>query len=120
MTGGELIALSEDQNLIADRLFLMLSYAPDGDVETVMEHLPDHLAYWDKMEERKAMFVAGPLIPADPSDEFSGDGMVVISAPSYEEAKEIAEEDPMHKAGARTFELRPWLLNHMNTDALSG
>lgn len=120
MTGGELIALSEDQNLIADRLYLMTSYASDGDVDTVMQHLPEHLAYWDEMEERNAMFVAGPLIPADPSDDFSGDGMVVIAAASYQEAKEIAEEDPMHKAGARTFELRPWLLNHMNTDALSG
>ncbi|MFP3906905.1 MAG: YciI family protein [Acidimicrobiales bacterium] len=119
MTGDELIALSKERGLIADRLFLMMSYASDGDTEAVMQHLPEHLAYWDEMEQRKAMFVAGPLIPADQSDDFSGEGIVVISAPSYQEAKEIADEDPMHKAGVREFELRPWLLNHMNTDALS-
>lgn len=119
MTGEELIALSEEKGLMADRLFLMMSYASDGDIEAVMEHLPDHLAYWDEMEKQGAMFVAGPLIPADPSQDFSGDGVVVISADSFKEAEKMAEEDPMHQAGARDFELRPWLLNHMSTDALS-
>ncbi len=38
-------------------------------------------------------------------------GMVIIRAGSLAEAKEIAGRDPMHKSGARTCTVRPWLLN---------
>ncbi len=37
--------------------------------------------------------------------------MVVIRAASLEEAKSIAASDPMHKSGARSFTVRPWLMN---------
>ena len=37
--------------------------------------------------------------------------MVIIRAGSLAAAKAIAETDPMHKSGARTFRVRPWLLN---------
>ena len=37
--------------------------------------------------------------------------MVIIRASSLTEAREIAATDPMHKSGARSFEVRPWLLN---------
>ena len=40
-----------------------------------------------------------------------GEGMVIIRANSLSEAKEIAATDPMHKSGARSFTVRPWLLN---------
>ena len=37
--------------------------------------------------------------------------MVIIRANTLSEAKEIANSDPMHKSGARSFIVRPWLLN---------
>ena len=37
--------------------------------------------------------------------------MVIIRANSLSEAKQIAATDPMHKSGARSFTVRPWLLN---------
>ena len=37
--------------------------------------------------------------------------MVIIKASSLAEAKEIAVTDPMHRSGARSFTVRPWLLN---------
>ncbi|MFQ5911558.1 MAG: YciI family protein [Nitrospinota bacterium] len=37
--------------------------------------------------------------------------MVIIRAGSLAEAKEIAASDPMHKSGARSFTVRPWLMN---------
>jgi uncharacterized protein len=37
--------------------------------------------------------------------------MVVIRANSLAEAQAIAAEDPMHKSGARTYRVRPWLVN---------
>ena len=40
--------------------------------------------------------------------------MVIIKANFLSEAKEIAATDPMHKSGARSFTVRPWLLNEGN------
>ncbi len=37
--------------------------------------------------------------------------MVIVRAGSLAEARKIAEADPMHARGARTFRIRPWLLN---------
>jgi|TARA_B110000046_G_scaffold123966_1_gene130481 uncharacterized protein len=38
-------------------------------------------------------------------------GMVILRANSVEYAREIAAKEPMHVAGARTFQVRPWLMN---------
>jgi hypothetical protein len=40
-----------------------------------------------------------------------GDGMIVLRAKNLAEARTIAENDPMHKSGARKFRVRPWLIN---------
>ncbi|MGY2290958.1 hypothetical protein ACW9H6_13650 [Pseudomonas sp. SDO528_S397] len=37
--------------------------------------------------------------------------MFIIRATSIQHAKEIAAQDPMHQCGARTFSVRPWLVN---------
>ena len=56
------------------------------------------------------MFGAGPFW-ADDEKTWEGEGMVIIRAGSLAEAEKIAAEDPMHKSGARSFRVRPWLLN---------
>ena len=47
----------------------------------------------------------------DDEDAWEGDGLVVVRAGSRAEAIAIAERDPMHKSGARTFKVRPWMIN---------
>ena len=42
--------------------------------------------------------------------------MVIIRANSIDHAKEIASNNPMHKSGARSFTIRPWLLNEGNIE----
>ena len=37
--------------------------------------------------------------------------MVIIRAGSLAEAKEIAVSDAIHRSGARSFTVRPWLMN---------
>jgi uncharacterized protein YciI len=56
------------------------------------------------------MFGAGPMWN-DAEDAWEGEGMVVVRAGSLTEAKALAASDPMHKAGARSFTVRPWLIN---------
>ena len=40
-----------------------------------------------------------------------GTGMIVYRAESMEAARAIADGDPMHSSGARTYVLRKWLIN---------
>ena len=39
------------------------------------------------------------------------DRMIIIRADSMEHARKIADADPMHKAGVRSYTLRKWFLN---------
>ena len=83
---------------------------PAGDGEAVRNTLPDHLAYQRSLEEAGSLVFAGPL--SDSSGEaMEGVGLIVYRALSLAEARRLAEADPMHKAGARRFTLRRWLVN---------
>jgi len=83
---------------------------PAGDPAAIKANLPDHLAYQAEQEKRGALFLAGPLSD-ETGDQMEGMGQIIYRAASLEEAREIAENDPMHKSGARTFTLRRWLIN---------
>ena len=41
----------------------------------------------------------------------SGGGLIVYRAGSLDEARALAEADPMHRDGKRSFTLRRWLIN---------
>ena len=83
---------------------------PSGDAEAVKAALPDHLAYQREMEQKGRLVLAGPVSDLT-GEEMQGTGMIVYRAASMEEARALAEADPMHKAGARSFTLRKWLVN---------
>jgi len=83
---------------------------PVKGLEPVMEVLEQHLQYQISLEKRGILFGAGPFW-TDDEQEWRGEGMVVIRAENLAAARTIAAEDPMHAAGVRTFEIRPWLIN---------
>lgn len=83
---------------------------PANGLGPVMENLEDHLKFQVELEQKGIMFGAGPFWTED-EQRWEGEGMIIIRAGSIEEARKIAESDPMHASGARTFTLRPWLLN---------
>jgi uncharacterized protein YciI len=83
---------------------------PTNGLGPVMENLEKHLEFQIQLEKNGIMFGAGPFF-ADNESDWNGEGMVIIRAQSLKEAHEIASKDPMHMSGARTFKIRPWLLN---------
>ncbi len=105
----ELIEYSENHNLLAKRLFVVFSTATKG-IGPVMENLDPHVEWQTKLERDGIMFAAGPL-STDDEQYWEGDGLFVYRAESRVAAIELAERDPMHSSGARSFTVRPWLLN---------
>ena len=100
---------SKAKGLLGKRLYVIMT-EPTGGLEALAENLDAHLAFQKDLEARGIMFAAGPL--ADDDEVYwEGEGMVIIRADSLAEARAIAESDPMHKAGARRFRVRPWLVN---------
>ena len=83
---------------------------PANGLGPVMENLEDHLKFQVELEQKGVMFGAGPFW-TDDEQRWEGEGMIIIRAESLAEAREIAESDPMHASGARTFTIRPWLMN---------
>ena len=83
---------------------------PANGLGPVMENLDDHLKFQVELEQKGVMFGAGPFW-TDDEQRWEGEGMIIIRAGSLAEAREIAASDPMHASGARTFTIRPWLMN---------
>jgi uncharacterized protein YciI len=55
------------------------------------------------------MFAAGPFV--DEAGKPFGPGMIIIRAESEAEARAIADADPYHKGGFRTYRLQRWMMN---------
>jgi uncharacterized protein YciI len=90
--------------------FYVVHTTPTNGLGPVMENLEAHLAHQCKIEADGIMVAAGPHW-TDDETEWGGDGMFVIRAKSLAHAKELAASDPMHKSGARSFVVRPWMVN---------
>ena len=88
---------------------------PFNGMGPVMENLDEHLKFQVSLEKKGIMFGAGPFWEENEID-WNGEGMVIIRANSINHAKEIANSDPMHSSGARSFIVRPWLLNEGNIE----
>ena len=104
-----MIATASGRGMLAKQLFVVFT-EPTGDLGKVQEARAEHLKYQVEIEQKGIMFAAGPLAD-DSGERWGGDGMIIIRADSMEEATRIAEADPMHSSGARTFRIRPWLMN---------
>ena len=100
---------AEERGSLAYELFVALStpvLAPDE----VKKQLPAHLQYQASLEQSGRLAFAGPLSDLS-GEQMEGMGMIVYRAESLDVAKSIADADPMHSSGARTYTLRRWLIN---------
>lgn len=81
--------------------------APSEELQAV---LPEHLQYQKEMEAAGKLFLAGPLSDLT-GEEMQGAGLIVYRAGSMDDARAIADGDPMHARGKRTYSIRKWLVN---------
>lgn len=101
--------IAQSRGALAFELFVVRS-TPVAAPETLKDVLPRHLEYIKKMEGEGRIFLAGPMSD-DSGTLMEGHGMLVYRADTMEQARQLAENDPMHQEGCRTFELRKWLVN---------
>ena len=101
--------LNASRGMLQKQLYAVFT-SPANGMGPVMANIEAHLKFQVELEQKGIMFGAGPFW-TDDENEWQGEGMVIIRAGSLAAAKAIAETDPMHKSGARTFRVRPWLLN---------
>ncbi|MFV8320302.1 YciI family protein [Mycobacterium sp. 23] len=89
-------------------LYVVMSVAQG--LDDVQAHIEDHLGYLRELEDRGVLVAAGPVW-TDDGDFFEGDGMLIYRTGSVLEARAIADADPMHASGARTYRITPWFVH---------
>ena len=94
---------------LAMELFVVRT-RPTGDMGLVKATLPDHLAYQKQMEDAGSLVMAGPVSDVT-GDLMEAEGMIIYRAANLDAARALAYGDPMHKVGARAYDIRKWLVN---------
>jgi uncharacterized protein len=94
--------------MLRKRLWIVITkaVAPSEELSKVLEA---HLQHQIRLEKAGIMFGAGPL--SNPDGSPTGTGMIIIRAESEAEARRIADQDPFHSSGLRTYTLQQWSLN---------
>lgn len=106
---NEYKSAAQERGSLAHELYVVLS-EPAAPPEQMKEQLPGHLAYQAEQEKLGNLVMAGPM--SDPTGELmEGVGMIIYRASTLEAARQLAENDPMHSTGTRTFVIRRWLVN---------
>ncbi len=101
--------LEASKGMLQRQLFAIFTTPTDG-LGPVFANIEEHLQFQVQLERDGIFFAAGPMW-ADDEESWEGEGLVVVKAASRAEAIAIGERHPMHKAGARSFRVRPWLIN---------
>ena len=100
---------AKKRGALALELFVAHS-TPAKAPQDVKAALPEHLAYQAALERSGQLAFAGPMSD-ETGEQMEGMGLIVYRANSLDEARQLAEGDPMHKSGARHFVLRRWMIN---------
>lgn len=100
---------AQERGSLALELYVVTS-TPAGPPETVKDNLQAHLSYQKEQETQGNLAFAGPLSDVT-GEQMEGMGMIVYRAESLAAASKIADADPMHKSGARSYTIRRWLVN---------
>lgn len=88
------------KNMLRMKLFVIFSSGKGLDLRP---YLAEHLQYMIALERKGKLFASGPF-----GDGTRGDGMTIVRVASEEEAREIAQNDPLVVNGVRTFRIQSW------------
>jgi len=102
-------SLAKERGALALELYIVESTG-SGDSEAIRDTLPAHLEYQRQLERSGKLVFAGPVSDLS-GEKMQGNGMIIYRADSLEHARELADADPMHSTGARSYTLRRWLIN---------
>jgi uncharacterized protein YciI len=94
--------------MLRKRLWVVITKAV-AKPEELSKLLEAHLQHQIRLEKEGIMFGAGPL--SNPDGSPTGTGMIIIRAENEAEARRIADQDPFHSSGLRTYTLQQWSLN---------
>ena len=96
------------ERMLRKRLWVVITKAV-APREELAKLLEAHLRHQIRLEKEGIMFGAGPL--SNPDGSPTGTGMIIIRADSEADARRIADQDPFHSSGLRTYTLQQWSLN---------
>jgi len=103
----------EEQRALTDKMLKKKLWAiltrTHASPEEIKKQIIPHLKHQIELEKKGVMFGAGPL--AEPDGSLVGFGLIIIRADSEEDARRIADSDPMHRLGLRKYTLHQWCLN---------
>jgi len=83
---------------------------PESTREQHLAVLPIHLEFLLDLEQRGILFASGPL-SAPESEQLAFNGITMLRAASFDEAKLIVDREPFVTHGLRTYRLHAWELN---------
>jgi uncharacterized protein YciI len=93
------------------RLYTILWINTAGSTrEQHLEILPDHLEFLLDLEQRGILFASGPLSVSEGGD-LPFNGMTMLRADGFDEARSIVDREPFVMAGLRSYRLYAWQLN---------
>ncbi|MFX0577757.1 YciI family protein [Nocardia nepalensis] len=100
-----------DLSRLLGREYWMVTSTPvDGTTaQDIAALAPAHIAWLLDLEERRLVFLSGPLVSGPGAGP--GSGVTVLRAGDEVEATAIASADPFVKAGLRAFVVHQWRLN---------
>jgi len=102
-------AAAKERGSLAMELYVVTT-KPVKPPEALQATLPDHLAYQAEQESQGNLVFAGPLSD-ESGTQMQGEGMIIYRAASLDDAKALADGDPMHAGGVREYTIRKWLVN---------
>ena len=104
-------AIAQPEGSLAMKLYVIETRGVPERASELRDFLPAHLDHQVDLERRGIMFGAGPLYAEGSTGGPPMAGMIIVRADSFDEAKSIADADPMHENGIRTYTIRQWSLN---------
>ena len=91
------------------KLYFVCFSTPVRPAAELEANLESHKAYLSLLEREGRLLAAGPLLGDDA--RYDGSGLLVYRVSRRKEAEAIAQNDPFHIKGLRTYTLKPWQVN---------